>query len=590
MYPNTSQLKALVFSAIALSAGACVDHDYDLADDIDLEVNVGGKELTLPSSSTADITLESILDLDAGSSVIKVETEGLYGLHIGDYVLVQDGNSDPADFSIAPVDINATPSTTHTDLPEFVNVGGVKATETAEASVNTINLTNDNVDPQVVSLNSARMDVVMSFDLTYTSNSGFAGTAYIEPGYRAVFPAGWTVEPADAATASFLANDGDNTLVFTRSMAFTKTSPMRALVRLTAVDFSKVEGDKQGLYAPGHFALNSSVESYGDVSLESGPDFPVGASVKLTLVTTTGVERARIIEVTGIVNPDINVDPTDFEISGVPEFLSDEENNLEIENPQIRFVVTNNSPLALVVDGQLTSYSGNNEIKTVGLGEKYGTTEINVAPKATTTFVISRRPVSGNHVNIIVSDLNEILTTVPDRILFHDVEVAAVQQPVTFELGPTYTFNADYEAIVPLAFGSNMTLHYVHEDSGWDEDLEKYNFDTVVLTADAVNTIPLDMTPSAVALRPDGSELTTVTATVEGSVRPGTAAAPSTAPIKITLKSTGKNIKDLDGIKIVFDAKSTPEVAGINLNAGQALRFNNIKIKVIGGITVDLND
>lgn len=601
---------APAYAAAALLFGACVDHDYDLTQDIDLKVNLGGEQLTLPASSTADITLVSILDLDAESSIHAVEIPGEYGLEVGDYVLVQDGNSEPATYGIKPVEITTHPSsTTETVVPTFVNINGLKVTQTASASVNSVNLSDDNVDKQLIRLDDARMNMILEFHLTYKSPSGFDGTAYIENGYRVEFPDAWTVEPADAASAAFLSNVNSHVLEFRTAggegTPFSATHPLVARIRLLEVDFAAIDDPEQGLYAPGHFRLDSSVESMGDVSLESDSHFPVGSSADLTLVTTTDITNATITEVTGIVDPDVNVDPTSFTITDIPDFLKDEQNNLEIENPQINFTVSNSSPLTLNVNGQLTSYAtGNVEIQNVKIGAANGTAAIIVPPSSVTDFVISAKPMAGVANNIVVPDLSRLISTVPDEIRFHDISVKAEQIPVTFDLfdendpdnEKKYTFNADYHAVIPLAFGEHMTLHYVHEDTGWDEDLEKYNFNKVEISLEAVNSIPLDMTPKAVALRrvAEGSEeyveLTTVTAVVEGNVAPGTIAAPKSSPLKITLASTGENIKELDGIQLIFDAKSNAEVAGVNLNENQALRFEQIKVKIIGGVTVDLND
>ena len=98
------------------------------------------------------------------------------------------------------------------------------------------------------------------------------------------------------------------------------------------------------------------------------------------------------------------------------------------------------------------------------------------------------------------------------------------------------------------------------------------------------------MTPSAIALDNNNEELTTVTVAVEGEVKAGTPAQPTTTPLKITVRSTGENIKNLSGIRVVFDATSNSAYRGINLNKEQSLKFNNIRITVKGGVTVDLND
>ena len=126
----------------------------------------------------------------------------------------------------------------------------------------------------------------------------------------------------------------------------------------------------------------------------------------------------------------------------------------------------------------------------------------------------------------------------------------------------------------------------------WDTDLDKYNFNTVELTADVLNAVPLDMTPSAIALDNNNEELTTVTVAVEGEVKAGTPAQPTTTPLKITVRSTGENIKNLSGTSArgFVDATSNSAYRGINLNKEQSLKFNNIRITVKGGVTVDLND
>ncbi|MCM1066918.1 MAG: hypothetical protein NC418_05000 [Muribaculaceae bacterium] len=586
---------AAAFCAIAVSATSCIDDDYDLSEDIDLTVNVGGQLITLPGSSTQDITLAQIFDLDNNSSIKKVETDGQYGLSLGDYVIEQAGSSEPSDFIINKVTITTHPSNTaSTTLPEFVNLGaGQRVTEQASPTINAINLSDDNVDLQLVRLDKAKMAVDIEFSVAYTSSTGFNGTAYIDRGYTAAFDPSWKIEIVDPATLDFLRLTGDNTVEFTRDVAVTRTSPMTARVRLVEIDFANVASG-QGLYAPGHFRLNSSVQSSGTISLYFDASQPVGARENLTLVTTTSVRNALITEVTGVVNPDINVDNTSFTITDIPDFLSDKENKLVLDNPRINFVVTNNSPLTLDVKGYLSSYLEGVQTAEIKLGhfaDNTGTAAITVPAQSVTKFILSRRPVQeAGAVNIIVDNLNDIIETVPDEILFHGVECKAAQTPVTFVLGDEYTFDASYDAIIPLAFGRDMKLHYTHEDTGWDEDLEDYNFDRVQITLTAINTIPLDMTPSATALGKDGRPMSTIDVQVTGSVAPGTVASPATADLKIELKSTGTSIKDLDGIALVFDASSNAEVEGINLNAGQAVRFENIKVTILGGITINLND
>ena len=57
----------------------------------------------------------------------------------------------------------------------------------------------------------------------------------------------------------------------------------------------------------------------------------------------------------------------------------------------------------------------------------------------------------------------------------------------------------------------------------------------------------------------------------------------------MTLRSNAKNIGNLDGIRFTFTATCPEQYAGIALNEAQRVRFTDIKVKLKGGIGVDLN-
>lgn len=62
---------------------SCVDDAYDLNKDIDKTITVGG-DLTIPSSSTEEMLLKDILDLEDNSTVVADKN--------GDYAIVKAGN------------------------------------------------------------------------------------------------------------------------------------------------------------------------------------------------------------------------------------------------------------------------------------------------------------------------------------------------------------------------------------------------------------------------------------------------------------------------------------------------------------------
>lgn len=582
-------LHALCIGLAATGVVGCVDHDYDLSEDIDVTIQLGGDNLTLPGSSTDQLFLSKILDLEQGSSIKAVENDGEYGLAKGDYVLIQDGNSSPSRFEVPEVSLGHINGSTSTSvLPEFYNPDGQSVISNPTDMIhNTIRLSDDNVTRDLVSLESADMDVKMKLNVRYTS-SDFTGTAYVEKGYTITFDKCWTVEVGDEATAQYLESVNPYTLRFKQRYGISPDHGLSARVRLVRADLTGLPAG-QGLYAPGKFLIENQVVSSGDVSIDVA-DLPAGSRANITVVSEISVSDARLLKVRGIVDPQINISETKFDINDIPDFLSDPENHLDLSNPQVTLSITNNSPLPITLNGRLTSYSKGNEIAEVGIGESYGTAPVIAHANGTTDIIISRAPVAGAADNIVVPELSTLLNTIPDLISFHDAVSKAVPQVSEYILGSTYTFDCDYTAVIPLAFGDAMQLHYTHIDDNWDEDLEKYNFNTAVVTADVVNTIPLDMTPNAVALDAHGNDYTTIDVDVEGTVSAGTIAQPSVTQLTITLKSTGKNIDGLDGIKLLFHATANDSFTGTNLNKEQSVKFENIKITLKGGVLVDLNN
>ena len=57
------RLIPIVLSA-SLFTFSCVDNDYDLTDDIDLTIQVGGSEFAIPGGETEPILLSKILDIE----------------------------------------------------------------------------------------------------------------------------------------------------------------------------------------------------------------------------------------------------------------------------------------------------------------------------------------------------------------------------------------------------------------------------------------------------------------------------------------------------------------------------------------------
>ncbi len=581
---------------------ACVDHDYDLSKDIDLTVTLGGNELTLPTSSTDVYTMAQILDLDPENSSIKpVETQGQYGLNKGDYVLTQTGDPSESTVSIDAVNLSdITGSTVKTMLDPFVVVAGMPeiAVNTGNI-VTTTSISDKNVTPDIRTLTWIGTDCEMILSVHYNSDD-FNGNAIIKKGTVIKFDESWKVEIADDATRSFAHMANDHTLEFTNDKTVSNSGKnLQIRLNVPAFDLANLPAG-QGLTsypdAPGHFLLDSDIVFNGQIAIAT--KHITSGVANLELVTETAIPMAKILEVRGTVDPDITINPTSFNITDVPDFLSEPGNNLDVENPQLYFTVENTSPVPVTINAKITAHDNGGNLHTVGIGANYGTTPIYVDANATTNICVCRtgNAVGDNLKIITVPTLSDLLVTVPDKIEITDIDAKADQsKEVTIALNEenhphVYAFNASYDAVIPLAFGENLKFTYETTDEDWGEDLEKYNFDRVNISLNVSNTAPLNMKPIIDALDSDGQVINDVTATIDGIAKAGSLTQPTNSTLKAVLKSTGPNLKNLDGIRIRFETSSDAACAGQALNEAQALRFTEIRISISGGVTIDLND
>lgn len=575
-----------VAACISGTMPSCVDNDYDLTKDIDLTINVGG-DLSVPSSSTDRYTMAQILDLSETSSIKPIGAS--YGLAEGDYVLVQDGVANVPSFSIARqcmTDLSCNHASA--DIA-FVGAPGSSVNVTLPAISNSISIKESDINPDLISLAKVLCDVPMNIRIEPEATGSFSGTVTFQPGFAITYPKGWTMAVTDANASTFCRAEG-NKIIFTAPRQLAIGSQLDLPLTIAAVDFT-VLPEGQGLYAPGKFRLEDVMVTGGDVSL-AVDGLAAGQAASLRMQITPSISSAEILQVTGAIDPKITVDDSSIAVNDIPDFLKEPGNNLDIENPRLYFTVSNDSPVEINLDARLTSIDDNGTVNEVWFGSAHGTDPVVIKANTVTEICISRTGEGGRPgcVDIAVPDLSSIIATIPERLVIDNIEAKVpTDREFTFDLGRDYAATVDYEAVIPLAFGPDLQFVYTTDEKGWDEDLDKYSFKKALVTVTIENTVPLDMVPEVVALDRQGNPIDDIVATVEGTVAGGTIASPTNTALKVTLSSTADNIGNLDGVRFTFRATCPAELTGVALNEAQALRFTNIRLRILGGVGVDLN-
>lgn len=548
---------------------SCVDNDYDLSKDIDMSVTVGGNDLSIPASDTKNITLEKIFDLEEGSAV-QADSEG-------NYSLLQHGEGSDSKVSVDKVVIEGHEISTESQEVWFdfkVSVPG-KLQADIETK-NTVSLDKTDLTRELVSLSSSKINMPAWLNVGVTYDKPIL----LKQGTTITFPSYYTVSTDDSRCIL----NGKSQIVFNQDVQFSKQSPLNIHLSITEIRFSAMEEGK-GLIAPGHLIIEDDIKVKGTASVEGGEAISVG------ITTQFRVDRIEMLQVTGMIDPDITVTIAPIQIENLPDFLKDETVRIDMTDPRIFLTVSNDSPVSVDFSAVLKSFKDGSETASVMIG---GASAPIMIPAGKENYVIclhrQQGNVNGADESITVANLNDLIQVIPDEIRMESIEARAAQEEIVLNLGEEYTVKTDYEINAPLQFNEGTTIVYNDSFDGWKGDLEDLYIKELVVSMDATNTIPLEMQMAVDAVDAEGNILDNVTAVVSENIQAGTLDNPVVTSLNITLKTSNPEaFQKLDGLKYSVSAHSSAQTAGQVLNKEQHLRLDKMVIKVKGGVTVDLN-
>lgn len=564
---------------IGLNSCLKVDETYDLDKDFDMTITVGG-DLTVPGSSTEKIVLGDLLDLEE-NSVIRVNNAS------GDYFLVQEGDRNYTNVNVPKVDINMMGKFTGVNVsgsvPPLSN-GSNNETKIAFDKDITINVSKNDVTSDIKDITGAETyceDTYLKF-----TKSGVDFNARLDEGYTLIFPDYIEVE----------SNEKDwkvegNKMILNKVGGLEIDEDTKIYFQITGVNFKDENGngvnDAKFKYNDND---NSSITLGGVVKLNGSIFVSAKGSNggKINLGADIYSESMIFNSVTGKVDPkvDIQIDP--IIIDGLPDFLSDNNVVLDLTDPRIYITLTNPSPVSVDVNATLKSYKNNISQGTAALEN------INI-PKNCEDYTICVNQIKeGQNVKkdtlfVKVENMSDLIKNIPDRIELTNVVTSVVPEEVTIDLDRNYRIITDYKVDTPLQFGPDTRIEYTENMDGWDADLEDMEFDRVEASMNVINEIPLGVRMTAKAIDVDGNVLENVKVDMDVEIKAGAIGAPTEQNVKFTLTTDDGKIAGLDGIEISVVASVDNSVSDVTLNENQTMQFTEIKLKLIGGITMDLN-
>ena len=479
-------LASALLGGLALTA--CINSDYDF-NEIDSTMGFGGDGLELPASSTDTIKLVDVLDLNEDDCV-KVKDNG-------DYVFEQEGgNVEPSHPEIDIISVKSRASESH-EIP-LVAVPGSGSTVVyeAEGDMQSFEYSGDKPE-EVVLLESAESDAPLSFTLGLSALNQMVSEmeevviefpSFMQLGNVSTNAANWSVDGSKITLAGVSTASDLHLEANVSKLTFGVTDERGSLT----VDYDANTIDLVG-------SVHVSIRSAATASAAT-PGAVLGSSFIM--------DDFDIVSVTGRFDPEIDLtDLGDVEITGVPDFLDDENVRVDLYNPQIFLTITSDLSMGGFVSGVLTSWKDGVAIATVNVPE------MAIQAGGETNVCICRRDddMAGfDGVVQEVPELSKIIERIPDRITFSAEARADASQTCEFELGRRYTITPKYNVEAPIAFAAGAQIVYKDTIDDWNEDIDDFDLSEdayIALSATIENRVPAFMTLSAYAIDVDGRRM-----------------------------------------------------------------------------------
>ena len=585
------QMKASLLLASLLTLGfsvtGCTNDDYDF-DQIDATMGFGSGELEIPASSTMNIPLSDILELEENGSV-KIAANG-------DYLFQLTGSgASSASPMISPIVLrgNSYSNTLTLNANSAAKCTRAAGSHLSFVSPKELMFKYNGTDAAVKSLKSAEVAGEIELKINLTLGGLSSAITNIDkatltlPGYLEI---------------SHVSGNGNGVPMVDGSKITVKDVSTSSNLQLT-IKAKKLDFEKQDAYGKVVIGNNGSIRMDGYFALGIEANVTRVPTSALTIGANVYVNDITLKSATGIFDPEINISSLgDVSVTGVPDFLSEDGVRADLDNPQIILSIQNDMDAAANVSAKVISTKNGQNLATVQLPEM-NICKTTVAP--VTKICICRHKTAEltaqyGAANVYeVSNLATLINKhIPDHVQITNVEAKAdLSQEMTIEFGRNYRIEPSYEIYAPLAFAKDAVIEYADDFDGWNDDLELSEGTYLRLTADVQNLVPATLIVEATPLGVDGTDISNL---IEVNVKKGTVKASAdgvtavNSPLEIELREKVKGgLQKLDGLSYKVKGKASHDgttVTGINLNSEKhTLKLENIKVKLVGKVIGNFN-
>lgn len=538
----------------------CIDDKYDLKKDIDTSISFSESGITLPVSSTSDMKISQVIDLEENGQ-LKTDNEG-------NYYFYKSGKTEE-EITVS-IGYGSICNTVETDYTYHLKQDPTLETKPRypEWNINTMNFTTKsipNYSPDRLGTHVRALDYVdtpMSIVIELLDNNIVDFAPQIAKIKYSV-PSFYVLEDESELTRTDIWMNHHNTHI----------------IRCKGVDFNAALKDGEVAYydnKTGQIHFKGEIKIECDIEYAYMDTYNTIDDPYINIRTTVG--SLTTDKVTGRFEKSEHVDVEPITFEGLPDLINDEEVVVDLDNPTVRLTIDNEVPARALINATMKAYRDGKETATLKIGEAYGTDSIKFEGGEKQTVWISRKPqvvpdtVSGN---VVIPEMMNLLTVMPDKIEIDGWAHTDSSQIVVMGLNKRYHVTPTYELFAPLVMGKNMKLVYTKTMNDLHDKLKKLEVSTIIFTANATSNIPLDLTATMTATDKQGNPIENIKLEQSQTIR-------GLAESTITLALTGStdDFQRIYSMELKAYAECNEAMEGQQLNENHAIRLNNIKVTI----------
>lgn len=570
---------------------SCTTDEYDLNDNnLSLDIQVGGN-LTIPMGDAEKTLIGSLLEAENQLQIDPVT---------GNYSIAEKGSINESDFSIDRAEIEVDPIYSDGKLDfkqEEIDIPSNSAKSLGEKSF---------IAPIYDDKNSFHVNSEVPNELKNIKNVTFQNKAKVSISIQLI---NQPITVDEVAFRNFKIQlpkfinfeadpDLDENNMVTLNTVFNPLGHTKDLI-IKGMNFTEINNG-EGLVMKEENGKNILlVDSDNGIVIDG--DIVI-KNMQLSLDDLKNIhydicfnfEPMIVKEATGKVDPII--DPINEKISidlnEDADFLKEEGTELLLENPILLLEVNNNTGVPIAAQFNLFATDKNDQLIE---GTAIPTTPINIKKTAingtitTTKLLISRKPTNREgYENIVIPELSDLLKRIPEHINFKLEAQADQSQEHTIDLTKEMNISGKYDVQVELRF-EKVNINYTYDVEELSDDLNDFTENltkaTMEINTTIVNTIPIGMEINVLPLDINGNVIKDIEVNIPQKIK-----ADASTDVIMTLKSENSSLQNLETLRFNVKGSSDITTSDKPLNSNQYLQFTNMFIKIVDGITLDLND